>query len=541
MVNNMQFSFLRSVFVFILWSLASFSINSSAIAQAQVQAQTTEKKSEKVSQAVVKIYTTSSAADYFTPWALLGSNQSSGSGSIIKNQRILTNAHVIANASFIQVQRQGGSKKYRAFVEFVSNETDLAVLTVEDSEFFNNSTPLSIGKLPATQTTVQAYGFPRGGKTLSITKGVLSRVEHQSYAHGNGFFLAGQIDAAINPGNSGGPIIVNGKIVGVVMQGNFGKSTENQGYFIPPSIINHVLDDIKDGTYNGFLELQVSVQSMENPALKAFHGMQGNQTGVLVTRVSAGGSADGILEPGDVLLKVDDYDIADDRTILFGDKQRTHFKYALDQHAYDDPARLTFLRNGKKLSVNVSGKNKLENPYLARREAFNERPDYYIYGGVIFVPLNMNLIKRWGGDWRKNAPLDFLLFRNEPVTKERQEMVVALQVLPAEVNRGYHSWSSWVIDSVNGKSVQNFKQFVGELHNNQEEFVVLKDRTGFRMVLEHQSAIASRDDILQIYRVPSYHSKGILPESKIVEAPKETETPIPNAPLVPVEAAPSTQ
>ncbi|MGH1428209.1 MAG: S1C family serine protease [Arenicella sp.] len=483
-------------------------VNHSAFAQSSTSSNSA--KVEKVSQAVVKIYTTSSAADYFTPWSMLGSGQSGGSGSIIANQRILTNAHVIANASYIQVQRQGGSKKYRAFVEFVSNETDLAILTVEDDAFFENSKALKIGKLPETQTTVEAYGFPRGGKTLSITKGVLSRVEHQSYAHSNGFFLAGQIDAAINPGNSGGPIIVNGKIVGVVMQGNFGKASENQGYFIPPSIINHVLDDIKDNRYDGFLEMQVSVQSMENPALKAFHGMKAGQTGVLVTQVSEGGTSDGILEPGDVLLKVDDFSIADDKTIMFRDKQRTHFKYALDQHAYDDPAKFTFLRDGKEFSVEVSGKNKLKNPTLARDETFSQLPDYYIYGGIVFVPLNMNLIKRWGAEWRQKAPLDFLLFRSEPATTDRQEMVVALQVLPAEVNIGYHSWSSWIIDSINDKPIRNFQEFVQTLHSNQNPYVVIKDKTGYRMVLDHELALSSRDSILQAYRVPSYHSKGLL-------------------------------
>ena len=522
----MQYSFFRLVLTFCALFFSCFS----NIASAQTQAPVIVKKSERVSQAVVKIYTTSSAADYFTPWAMLGSGQSGGSGSIIADQRILTNAHVIANASFIQVQRQGDSKKYRAFVEFVSNETDLAILKVENAEFFNNSKPLSIGKLPETQTTVAAYGYPRGGKTLSITTGVLSRVEHQSFAHSNGFFLAGQIDAAINPGNSGGPIIVGGKIVGVVMQGNFGKASENQGYFIPPSIINRVLDDIKDGKYNGFLELQISVQSMENPALKAFHGMQTDQTGVLVTQVSEGGSADGILQPGDVLLAIDNFKISDDRTIIFGDKQRTHFKYALDQHAYDSPAKLTFLRDGKELSVEISGQNKLKNPYLAKRETFSELPDYYIYGGVIFVPLNMNLIKRWGGDWRKNAPLDFLLFRNEPVTKERQEVVVALRVLPAEVNLGYHSWTSWVIDKVNGQDIKNFQQFVKLVHNNKKEFVVIKDRTGYSMVLDHNLATESRDSILATYRVPHYHSKDLFIEPIKQVKPTEAAKPITDTP-----------
>lgn len=466
---------------------------------------------EKVSQSVVKIYTTSNAADYFTPWSMLGNSQSGGSGSIIAGKRILTNAHVIADASFIQVQLQGSSKKYRAAVEFVSHETDLAILKVEKEDvFFKGTAPLKVGKLPDTQTTVRAYGYPMGGKTLSITKGVLSRVEHQSYSHGNGFFLAGQIDAAINPGNSGGPIIVDGKIVGVVMQGNFGKAAENQGYFIPPSIIKHVLNDIKDGTYNGFLEIQIAVQSMESPALKKLYGMSDNQTGVLVTRISEGGSSDGVLQKHDVILSIDGYNIADDKTIVFRDKQRTHFKYALDLHAYDDPAKLVILRDGKELTVSISGEKKLKNPSLARDQTFGELPDYYIYGGVVFVPLNMNLIKRWGSKWRQKAPLDFLMNRDQPVSKERQEIVVALQVLPAEVNIGYHDWSTWSIASVNGKPIANFAQFITEIHNNTNEFLTLADEDGFQMVLNHKEAIETRDSVLNAYRVPAYHSKGLL-------------------------------
>lgn len=490
---------------FLLLNISAFllSINNQALAK--------NDEVEKISQAVVKIYTTSNAADYFTPWSMLGNSQSGGSGSIIAGKRILTNAHVIANASFIQVQLQGSSNKYRAFVEFVSHETDLAILKVEkENDFFKDTVPLKIGDLPDTQTTVSAFGYPMGGKTLSITKGVLSRVEHQSYAHGNGFFLAGQIDAAINPGNSGGPIIVDGKIVGVVMQGNFGQSAENQGYFIPPSIIRHVLRDIQDGEYHGFLELQISVQSMESPALKRFYGMKPGQTGVLVNHISEGGPADGLLEQNDVILKVDDFNVADDKTIVFRDKQRTHFKYALDQHDYDSPAKLVVLRDGKEVTVSISGKNKLQNPTLARDETFGELPDYYIYGGVVFVPLNMNLIKRWGQNWRQKAPLDFLLYRDEPVSKERQEIVIALQVLPAEVNIGYHEWSSWIIDTINDKPIANFKQFVEILHNHKGDFVTFADKNGYQMVLEHELALGSRDLILEAYRVPDYHSKGLF-------------------------------
>jgi len=122
----------------------------------------------------------------------------------------------------------------------------------------------------------------------------------------------------------------------------------------------------------------------------------------------------------------------------------------------------------------------------------------------------MNLIKRWGSKWRQKAPLDFLMNRDQPVSKERQEIVVALQVLPAEVNIGYHDWSTWSIASVNGKPIANFAQFITEIHNNTNEFLTLADEDGFQMVLNHKEAIETRDSVLNAYRVPAYHSKGLL-------------------------------
>ena len=122
-----------------------------------------------------------------------------------------------SDQTFVQVRRHGEFKRYPARVESVSHDADLALLTVEDPRFFEGVPALSLGELPGTQDEVHVYGFPLGGDTLSTTKGVISRIEHQTYAHSSVYLLAGQIDAAINPGNSGGPVIRDGQICGVVM------------------------------------------------------------------------------------------------------------------------------------------------------------------------------------------------------------------------------------------------------------------------------------------------------------------------------------
>ncbi|MBM4153000.1 MAG: trypsin-like peptidase domain-containing protein, partial [Kiritimatiellaceae bacterium] len=169
--------------------------------------------------AIVKIYTVHNVPDYYNPWNMRGTQSSTGSGCVISGKRPLTNGHVVRDQTFIQVRRFGESRRFQARVLFVSHQADLAILSVDDPTFFDNVEPLSFGELPYTQSEVNVYGFPMGGDTLSITKGVISRIEHQVYSHSSVPLLAAQIDAAINPGNSGGPAIISNKIVGVAMQG----------------------------------------------------------------------------------------------------------------------------------------------------------------------------------------------------------------------------------------------------------------------------------------------------------------------------------
>jgi S1-C subfamily serine protease len=157
----------------------------------------------------------------------------------------LTNAHVVANQAFIEVQRYGQRKRYVAKVYAVSHQADLALLKVEEKSFYDGVIALTFGVLPEVEQKIVVYGYPMGGSTLSATIGVVSRVEHHTYAHSGEVFLAVQVDAAVNPGNSGGPALSQGKIVGVVMQ--VISKSQNIGYLVPVSMVQHFLKDVIDG------------------------------------------------------------------------------------------------------------------------------------------------------------------------------------------------------------------------------------------------------------------------------------------------------
>ena len=468
---------------------------------------------QRLKNAIVKIHTTSAAPDYFTPWRLLNPKQSSGSGAVIAGNRVLTNAHVVADARYIQAQKNGNPRKYLAKVAFVSHEADLAILEIEDKSFFDSLKPLPIGDLPEPLQEVSVYGYPFGGNSLSITRGILSRVEHQYYAHSGSFLLAGQIDAAINPGNSGGPVVVNNEIVGVVMQANVGISAENQGYFVPPSVVRHVLKDAEDRVHDGMPDLGFRTQSLESPAMKAAFGVDTNNGGVLIAKVFKNSAAADSLRENDVLLEVDGYKIADDSSIEVRKNLRTNFKYAVDQYHVDDTIKVTISRDGKKQKLNLVAKKRLESYSLVTPQQFDQLPEYYVYGGVVFVPLNMNLIQRWGRDWRSQAPVDFLYARNRWASEQQRELVVAIKVLAADVNLGYHNWKNWVVDTVNGVPIRDYKQFCQLLHDSTDPFTILKDEDGFQMVINNQSARDTEQEIMELYQVPAPYSPGLFAQN----------------------------
>ena len=174
------------------------------------------------SEPVVKVYTVHSGVSPTLPWTAKPQEESTGSGFSIADDNgmcILTNAHVVADASYVEVRKAGDARKYVATRRKVSHECDLATLTVEDERFWKDTTPLDFGGVPCLQDEVSVVGYPEGGEGVSVTVGVVSRIEIQRYAHSGANLLAIQIDAAINPGNSGGPALDDsGRVIGVAFQ-----------------------------------------------------------------------------------------------------------------------------------------------------------------------------------------------------------------------------------------------------------------------------------------------------------------------------------
>lgn len=296
--------------------------------------------SESVTQAadllesVVKVFCVHTEPNYSLPWQRKRQISSTSSGFMVAgpdNARwLLTNAHSVEYHSQVKVKRRGDDRKFMAEVLAICPECDIALLTVQEDEFWKETSPIHLGPLPALQDSVYVVGYPLGGDTISVTSGVVSRIEVTTYSHGATELLGVQIDAAINSGNSGGPVFEDsGQCVGIAFQSYAGSDVENIGWIIPTPVILHFLDDyLRNGAFTAFPVLGIKWQRMESQALRSSFGMRADQKGVLVRSVSPTSKAACVLKPGDILQRFDGVEIACDGTVPFlsGGKVRLQYR-----------------------------------------------------------------------------------------------------------------------------------------------------------------------------------------------------------------------
>ncbi|MCK5215760.1 MAG: trypsin-like peptidase domain-containing protein [Candidatus Omnitrophica bacterium] len=457
--------------------------------------------------AVVKVFVTVNKIDYYRPWQSHGSAFSSGSGCVIEGNHILTNAHVVSDSTFIQVRKESNPKKYTAKIKAISYECDLALLEVEDSEFFEGIVPLEMGDLPNLRDSVIVLGFPRGGDKLSITEGVVSRVEITPYMQSAMKLLAIQIDAAINPGNSGGPVLMDGKLVGIAMQ--IISNSQNIGYTIPTTVINHFVDDLKDGNYDGFPSLGIMFHNTENKKLREHYKITEKDGGVLISNILPFSAAENKLQEGDVIFEIEGIPIGVDGTFEFRKSERLLLSYLIHSKQVGETIKLTVSRNGKPKEIGVPLSQFVG---LVPPPNHYEKPSYYIYGGVIFTVLSSDLLQSWGKIWWEKAPLNFMnyLVGNDRLNEDKkQEIVVLLNVLPDDVNVGYHAYSDKVIKTINGKAFDSFKEFVRIIHENKKDVMIFETAQGMKLILDAENIDAINTDILSRNNIPSQYSDDV--------------------------------
>ncbi|KAL1214824.1 putative protease Do-like 13 [Cardamine amara subsp. amara] len=456
--------------------------SSSVVAEETIDSVVT---TESLLNSVVKIICFSRKPNHFCPWQNMPQRKSHGSGFVISGKKIITNAHVVANNILLQVIKHGSPKKYIAKVEKIGYESDLASLVIENQEFWKDMNPLELGDIPFLKDSVVVVGYPKGGENISITKGVVSRIDSKQYFPSTTNLPVIQTDAAINHGNSGGPVFIGNKVVGVAFQCL--SNSNNIGYLIPSSVVKHFIT----GQNVGFCSLNLSYQPMEDAKIRSHFKMNSKMTGVLVYSINQHSDAHNILKKYDIILSIDGVAIENDGTVILRNRERMTLDHLVSMKQLGEKTTLKVLREGKmhKFSITLRPVQKI----------VRNIPSYYIFAGFVFV--SHTVIKQGSKGKFKYQIMP---------QKAGEENVIISQVLVDKTNVAYEMFKNLKVKRVNNVKVENLKhlyQLIEKCCTKDLRLDLEDDRV---IILDYQSAKNSTSLILERHRVPWAMSKDLI-------------------------------
>ncbi|KAI3884401.1 hypothetical protein MKW92_045994, partial [Papaver armeniacum] len=371
---------------------------------------------------------------------------STSSGFIISGRKVLTNAHSVEHYTQVKLKKRGSDVKYLAKVLAIGSECDIAMLTVEDDEFWDGVSPVQFGSLPALQDAVTVVGYPIGGDTISVTSGV--------------------------------------------------------AHVIPTTVVMHFIEDYdKKEEYTGTFRTKIQFPNSRGRVaedvksdLRAAMGMTSQQKGVRITR----------FEPTSPEYHFDGIDIANDGTgksimftFLFTHGERIAFSYLISQKYTGENAIIEVLRDSKILEFNIKLATINGSSLQHQRQP---SPSYYIVAGFVFYS-SIHSISPFRGYGKENE--------QQNIAVKLLDKHLFGMVLVADINIGYEDIVNTEVFAFNGYPVKNLKGLASMVENCVDEYLKFELDYQHIVVLETKAAKAATPDILSTHCIPSAMSADI--------------------------------
>lgn len=454
---------------------------------------------------VFRIEVATQNPDYRTPWNAGGFSGGNGTGFLIGPNQILTNAHVVANSRRILVTKRNSARKLPATISHVAHDCDLALISLDDPAPLEGLIHLPIGGMPELDSEVRAIGYPVGGDRLSVTRGIVSRIDFRPYSHSRAdSHLIIQVDAAINPGNSGGPAIQGDQVIGVAFQGL--TQADNTGYIIPTPVINRFLTDIKDGSYDKYMDLGLGTFPLFNPAMRKALGLPDDDKGVLVTNIIPEGPCDGFMQEGDILLSIDGNAI-DSAGNIQVDGETLVLHEIVERKFADDLVKLEYLRDGSRQSAEITLKPLPGAPIFTA--LYDQRPEYIFYGGLVIQNLTLNSMSahRLTDVTTRYLTSNYL---RRGIFQDRAEILVLTRVESDETTSNMGLFEGGILNAINGETVRDLKHAYELLYQKEQpEFTVLEfENRGRPLAIPSAKIEAINQRLMRTNNITSTHYLG---------------------------------
>jgi hypothetical protein len=216
-----------------------------------------------------------------------------------------------------------------------------------------------------------------------------------------------------------------------------------------------------------------------------------------VGNVYKNGVSDGRINPGDVLLAIDGLPIASDGTVTI-DGETVEMAEVVERKFKGDKVDFDVLRDGKQLKVTIPLTHAW--PFTLQANAYNEKPRFIVFGGLVFQPVDANFIAEHNpDDLRLRYYYDNFIQQN--LYLERKEIVVLSNILADPVNTYLGEFRYDIVNKINGQKIDTIDDVAAAFEKPSDYYVIEMLGQGRPIVLEKKAVDEARERIRTRYQV----------------------------------------
>jgi hypothetical protein len=408
----------------------------------------------------LKVNATCQSYEIFSPWQK-GSTQSRRAlGALIGDQRVLVTAQLVANSTYIELELCDTGAKTPAMIEAIDYECNLAILKPKDSKkaepFFANLSIVPLDPTSRINSQLALWQTGRNGELLP-TPMLITKISMRNYPAANANLLVYEAAGLVRSEQNSFTLPVTSQtgLVGMLMY----YDNKNQlASLIPAIIIEHFLKDLSDKEYQGIPNLGISFSYTLDEQWRDYLGLAPNEPGVYISTVTKNASAEaaGLLK-GDILTAINGNTLnarGDYLDPQFGNITASHL--ITGTSFVNDEVELQIKRNGKPLTLKAKLKRKALEDYLIRPYYFGSRPEYFIHGGILFMPASDPYIRSLGN--HSSGKLEHIASRAAELENEGKKQIVFIsKVFPTVATSGYDHLGGQIITQINGQPIVTLK------------------------------------------------------------------------------------
>jgi PDZ domain len=453
---------------------------------------------------LIRVNSTNQAFDFFRPWTKKAPFLRRGLGVVLTGGQVLVTAELIANRTYVELEKADSAEKSPAEVIVVDYDCNLALIKPSSPDFLKEAKALQLDSGARVGDRASILQLESNGQ-IADTPGVITTITVTGYPLDHLALLTYRISAPIQnrDGSFTVPVVRNGRLLGLLMRYDPRSQTAE---IIPAAVIEHFLADAKMEHYPGFPRAGLVFASTRDPQFRRYIGLNENG-GVYITEVRPGSAAEKAgLRIGDVILAVANKAIDPDGNYEEPGVGRIPFSHLTNTLAHvGDLVDFKILREGvvKTLPVKVGAlgdEQNVSNPY-----EFDRQPRYLILGGLVFQELSRPYLQEWGATWMKDAPQRLVYldsFQNE-LPPGRGKIVFLSQVLPTLNTLGYENLEHLVVSKVNGIPIKSLNDLAKAAGSPKDGFHKIEFEEDPHFIYLDAVAIENnKGQLMQDYGIP---------------------------------------